>query len=126
MILLRLLTPCSVPALFLFTLKDTGSLEFSCTIRLPGNPLDLGVVDAAKIVVAVDLGQEGIEDDLFKSLLQVERADGEYRIGEDIVKDVPDVGKEDTDVPVEELNKLLYSAETLRKTDYEDGGADAE
>lgn len=115
----------SVPALFLFVLKDTGYLKFSRTIKLPGNPLEVGVVDTTRLVVAVDPIQETGDYDVFKSLLKVEHADGEYHISDGLVKDIPDVSKEDANVSAEEMKRLLYSAETLRKLDAE-GAGDAE
>lgn len=115
----------SVPALFLFILKDTGSLEFSRTVKLPGNPLEVGVVDATNLVVAIDPIHETGDYDVFKSLLKVEHTNGEYQISDGLVRDIPDVSNEDADVSAEELKRLLYSAETLRKLDTEDAGGDA-
>lgn len=111
----------SVPALFLFMLKDTGSLEFSQTVHLPGNALEVGVVDGEKLIVAVDPNQKEARDyDLQKSLVMVEYANGEYQIADNVVTDVADLNTEDMDVPDEEVQRLLYSAETLRKLDTED------
>lgn len=116
----------SVPALFLFILQDTGSLEISRTIRLPGNPLEVGVVDGTNLVVAVEPIHETGDYDVFKSLLKVEHLNGGYQISEGLVKDVPEVSNEDSDVSAEELKRLLYSAETLRKLDVEEADGNAE
>lgn len=119
----------SVPALFIFNLKDTGSLEFSHSIRLPGNPLEIGIVDGEKLVVATDPShkEDGGGYDLRKSLLEVKHASGEYQVLDELVKDLPEASEaEDADIPDEELQRLLYSAEALRKIESEEGAADAE
>lgn len=116
----------SVPAVFMFILQASGSLEFSRTISLPGNPMDIAIVSSEKAVVAVDPGHESASGgDLKKSLLKVEHINGEYKASDDLVQDISDLGDGETDVSEEELQKLLYSAETLRKMESEDG-ADAE
>lgn len=102
-------------------LKDTGSLEFSRTVNLPYNVLEVGVVDGEKLIVAVDPNRkEAGEYDLQKSLMMVEHANGDYQIPDDPVTNVADLNQEDIDVSYEELQRLLYSAETLRKLDTED------
>lgn len=111
----------------MFTLKATGSLKYSRTIGLPGNPLELEVVDGEKLLVAVEPhAREAGEYDAKKSLLKVEHVNGEYQVSDGVVQDVPDLGDSETDVTEEEAQLLLYSAENLRKMDFEDGGADAE
>ncbi|ROV99967.1 hypothetical protein VMCG_06237 [Cytospora schulzeri] len=117
-----------VPAIFMFTLKAAGSLEFSRTISLPGNPLELEVVDGDRLLVAVEPStrEAGGEYDVTKSVLKVEHVNGEYQVSEGVVKDVPDLGVNETDIAEEEMQMLLYSAENLRKMEFEDGGADAE
>jgi hypothetical protein len=111
----------------MFTLKAAGSLAFSRTITLPGNPLELQVVDGEKLLVAVEPeAREAGEYDAKKSLLKVEHVDGEYRVSDGVVKDVPDLGDNETDLAEEEMQMLLYSADNLRKMEFEDGGADAE
>lgn len=114
----------SVPAIFLFSLKSTGSLELSRTIDLPGNPFDIGVIDAQNLVVAVDPShKEAGAYDLNKSLLRVKHLGDEYRVSEDVIQLTADLEAEafyDEDVPGLEWDKLLYSAETLRKSNFED------
>lgn len=82
-----------------------------------------------KLVVAADPSQK--EDssafDLKNSLLKVKYQSGEYQVSDDLVKDLPEGSEEeDADVSDEELQRLLYSAETLRKLESEEGAADAE
>lgn len=117
----------SVPAIFIFTLKAAGSPEFSRTITLPGNPLELQVVNGERLLIAVEpKAREAGEYDAKQSILKVEHADGEYRVSDGVVRYVPDLGDNETDLAEEEMQMLLYSAENLRKMEFEDGGADAE
>lgn len=119
----------SVPAIFLFNLQDSGALEFSNTIHLPGNPFEVGVVDDKKLLVAVDPRQKDAGTyDIKKSLLTVEHADGGYKVLEDVIKDAGSLEAEilsSEDIPSDELDKMLYSAETLRKI-YPEDKVDAE
>lgn len=62
---------------------------------------------------------------MIKSLLKLEHADGMYQVNDGLVKDIPDISQEDADVSAEELVKLLYTAETLRKMESDEAG-DAE
>lgn len=117
-----------VPALFLYTLKEAGSLEFVNTIKLTGNPLDVGIVDSAKLVVAVDTSTNAAagDHDLKKSLLKVEQRNGEYQVSEGLIQDIPELEDTSAEILEDELQKLLYTAETLRKLDLEEGGPDGE
>lgn len=119
-----------VPAIFLYSLKDSGVFEFSRTINLPGNPFELGVEDDKKLIVAVDpSGKEAGEYDVKKSLLRVEYVNGEYRVSEDVIKDAESLDAEvflNDDVPAEEFERMLYSAETLRKVYFDEKGDEEE
>ncbi|CAN8099130.1 unnamed protein product [Discula destructiva] len=117
---MRIVVICErVPAIFLYRLKDSGALEYSSTINLPGNPFEVGVQDNNKLIVAFDpSNKQAGEFDVKKSLLRVEHVGGEYQVSEDVVKDVASVAAEvssSDDVTPEEFEKMLYSAETLRK-----------
>lgn len=114
----------SVPAIFLFNLKDPGALDFTRTINLPGNPFEVGVVDGKTLIVALDpSNKEPGEYSVKKSLVRLAYANGDYQISEDVVKNV---GSEEADIfssediPADEYDKMLYSAETLRKIYLED------
>lgn len=76
------------------------------------------------MIVAVDPSRkESGAYDLKKSLLRIKHVDGEYRVSEDVIQHTVDVESEvffGDDVSAEELDKLLYSAETLRKSNFED------
>jgi hypothetical protein len=111
----------------LFTLRPNGTLEYSRNIGLPGNPLEVEVVDGDRLVVAVEPTRtEGGEYDLSKSLLKVEHVGQDYRVTDGFVGHVPDLGEHETDLAEEELQTLLFNAENLRKTDSEEGLAEAE
>lgn len=111
----------------MFTLTAAGSLSASRTISLPGNPLEIEVVNDKTLLVAVEPNtRDGGEQDAKKSLLKVEHVKGEYQVSDEVVQDVPDLSDNETDVAEDELQMLLYSAENLRKMDFEEGGADAE
>lgn len=117
----------SVPAIFLFTLRSTGTLDYVRNISLPGHPLEIEVVDGDRLVVAVEPTRtHGGEYDLSKSLLRVELEGQEYKVTDGLVGQVPDLGEHETDLAEEELQTLLFNAENLRKTDSEEGMAEAE
>lgn len=116
-----------MPAIFLFNLDKEGGLEFSRTIDLVGNPFDIGIVDGQTLIVAVDPSHEEAEPfDLSKSLLRIRQVDGEYRVSEDVIQDNADLeadASSEDDISGMERNKMLYSAEMLRKTNFEDRDA---
>lgn len=116
-----------MPALFLFTIRSTGTLDYLCNIGLPGNPLEVEVVDGDRLVVAVEPTRiGGGEYDLSKSLLKVEYVGEQYQVTSGLIGHVPDLGEHETDLAEEELQTLLFNAENLRKTDSEEGLAEAE
>lgn len=117
----------SVPAIFLFTLSTTGTLDYVRNISLPGNPLEVEVVDGDRLVVAVEpTRSEGGEYDLSKSLLKVKHVGEQYQVTDGLISQVPDLGEHETDLAEDEVQTLLFNAENLRKTDSEEGLAEAE
>lgn len=106
-------------------MNDKGDLEPSATIDLPGNPFDIGVDNAQSLIIPVDPTDKA-EDGTFdvkKSLLRVTHADGEYKVLEDVIQHATELEAETPsvdDVSSIEMEKLLYSAETLRKSNFED------
>lgn len=123
----RLTNLRSVPAIFLFTLAATGSLDYVRNISLPGSPLEVEVVDGDRLVVAVEPARTGGgEYDLSKSLLKVERVGDQYQINDGLIGHVPDLGEHETDLSGDEVQTLLFNAENLRKTDSEEGLAEVE
>lgn len=123
----RLTDLYSVSAIFLFTLKATGTLDYVRNISLPGNPLEIEVLDGDRLVVAVEpTRSESGEYDLSKSLLKVEYVGEQYQVTDGLISHVPDLGEHETDLAEDELQTLLFNAENLRKTDSEEGLAEAE
>lgn len=117
----------SVPAIFLFTLSATGTLAYVRNISLPGNPLEVEVVDGDSLVVAIEpTRSEGGEYDLSKSLLKVEHVGEQYQVTDGLISHVPDLCEHETDLAEDEVQTLLFNAENLRKTDSEEGLAEAE
>lgn len=116
-----------MPAIFLFTLRAAGTLDYVRNISLPGNPLEVEVVDGDRLVVAVEpTRSEGEEYDLSKSLLKVEHVGEQYQVTDGLIGQVPDLGEHETDLAEDEVQTLLFNAENLRKTDFEEGLAEAE
>lgn len=123
----RLIYLHSVPAIFLYTLKTAGTLDYERHISLPGSPLEVEVVDGHRLVVAVEpVRTEGGGYDLSKSLLRVEYVGEQYQVTDGLVGLVPDLGEHETDLAEDEVQTLLFNAENLRKTDSEEGPAEAE
>ncbi|KAJ0121337.1 wd repeat domain-containing protein [Diaporthe amygdali] len=116
-----------VPAIFMFSLGATGALDYLRTISIPGMPLEVQVVDEARLVVAVEpVRTGGGEYDLSKSLLKVEHVGDQYQVTDGLVGNAPDLGEHETDLAEDELQTLLFSAENLRKTDFEEGVGEVE
>ena len=106
--LTRIPTP-SVPALFRYELLADNQLEHRETTPLPGNPLDVEVVDAPafRLLLAVDPA----EGSGGSSLIVLDKQEAGWRQSE--VENLP----AGTDMPISssELQKILYSTESLRK-----------
>lgn len=76
------------------------------------------------MIVAIDPShKEAGGYDLKTSLVSLDGVGGEYQISGHVIKDAGSTGTEafsDEDVSPEEFDKMLYSAETLRKTTFEE------
>lgn len=73
--------------------------------------------------------KEAGEERVKKSLLRVECVNGEYQVSDELLKNVGIVDANlfsNDDVPADEYDRMLYSAETLRKVVFDEdrGGAD--
>lgn len=85
------------------------------------------MVDGETLLVAAEPNaREASEYDTKKSILKVKHVDGQYQVSDDVVKEIPDLGDNETDLTEEEMQALLYSAENLRKMEFDEPGADAE
>ncbi|KAH8676311.1 hypothetical protein BX600DRAFT_199045 [Xylariales sp. PMI_506] len=115
-----------VPAAFIFHFTDSG-LEYSQTIILGGNPLDIAIVTTPakllQMVVGIDV--EDTTEDSSPQLLVFQQSEGIWAA-------VPDFSFEDTgpglpEMSRDELSKALYTVENLRKTEFDyNGSGDAE
>lgn len=113
------LTLChSVPAIFMFALDAQGVLQYRRTIEMEGNPLDIAVLKSthagARVAVAVDPSSS--QEPGSSSLLSIEYANGAYEVSDGFVS-YKGLDDEDSDITVDELKKMLYTAEAQRKTD---------
>jgi tRNA (guanine-N(7)-)-methyltransferase subunit TRM82 len=107
--------PSSVPALFCYELLEDNTLRHRETIRLPGNALDVEVLESSgpspRLLVAVDSSASSGEDSSSLIVLDKEAEAGWRQSG---VQNLPAIG--DIGISTKELEKVLYSTETLRKT----------
>ncbi|KAI1489757.1 hypothetical protein F5X96DRAFT_597056 [Biscogniauxia mediterranea] len=106
----------SIPALFIYQL--TATLAHVQTLRLSGNPLDAVVVigrpyDKAppRLVVSVDTADE-------EESIRVFALDGRSWTPQGCVRGAPPAA---AGLSRQELDKLLYTVENLRKTGFDDG-----
>ena len=104
--------PRSVPALFRYELLEDNQLQHRETIPLPGNPLDVELVEAAgatapRLLLAVDPAQGSGGS----SLIVLDKEEAGWR--ESQVENLPAGG--DMAIGATELQKILYSTESLRK-----------
>ncbi|KAK4176330.1 hypothetical protein QBC36DRAFT_214247 [Triangularia setosa] len=99
-----------IPAVVLFTLEDEA-LEHSLTYSLEseGVPLDVELLDNDKLLVSIDTA-EGVKPDSGSFLVLTRESPGCW--GQQPVVDVP---AGETDLNSQELQKLLYTTESLRK-----------
>lgn len=101
--------------MFRFELTGEGSLRYTNTYELPGNPLSLQV-RGGFLIVAVDMPKA--------ALLQV-NLQGDPQVITGVYQEDKAEGEEDIALSTDELSKLLFTMENLRKMDFEDG-ADTE
>jgi tRNA (guanine-N(7)-)-methyltransferase subunit TRM82 len=119
-----------VPAIFYLELTKQNCIIHSQTIILPGNPLDIAVVSRSgvidKVIAAVDVTDPDADDSQTKGLV-VLKWDNHALTVQPIFTFL-DSALEDTDTGVsrEEVMKLLYNVETLRKQGLEAEEFDAE
>ncbi|KAL2017489.1 hypothetical protein VTK56DRAFT_2031 [Thermocarpiscus australiensis] len=110
-----------VPALFCYELLDDNTLCHRETIRVPGNPLDVEVIEssgpAPRLLVAVD--PSASPDGNGASLLVLDKeAEAEAGWRQSSVQNLPPA--ENINIGAEELQKILYTTESLRKlTDFD-------
>ncbi|KAK4151967.1 hypothetical protein C8A00DRAFT_44929 [Chaetomidium leptoderma] len=106
-----------VPALFRYELLEDNTLCHRETIPLPGNVLDVEMIEASgvappRLLVAVDPGAsaEGLSSS--SSLILLDKEEAGWR--QSNVENLP--AGADVNISTKELQKILYSTETLRKS----------
>lgn len=116
--------------MFFYHLSPDGTLVQVQTVRLPGNPLDVALPQRAggpALLVAVDLNAD--VGGSASSVLAFELLSGEHRRWQQQQSfSLQDSNLDDgssADVGAEELGKLLYTTENLRKADMDEDSAAA-
>jgi hypothetical protein len=99
-----------------------SSLQHAQTIQLTGNPLDLAFIPGpgqpSGLVVAMDPRPSGDQDTVCGSLASFRWDDGIWKHQTEF--SFQDVNTAEPVLPLVELDKLLYTTESLRKTEFED------
>lgn len=115
-----------VPAVFVFRVAGDANLEFSQKVQLPGNPLDVtsgqDQSGPTSFIVSIMPSQDESESLI---LTFVPNEKGGWDLAHRIATEHKP--REEADLSREEVEKLLFNVESLRKQDGEDApGADAE
>ncbi|RWA11395.1 hypothetical protein EKO27_g3697 [Xylaria grammica] len=108
-----------VPALFIFQLQTDNAILHKETLKLRGSALDITSLCAAErtLLVAVDVaGSDG-------EVLAFER-DGQNWVSRQHIQGNANADEEPV-LSREDLDKVLYTAENLRKTEHDEGGDEA-
>ncbi|EAQ92740.1 hypothetical protein CHGG_00975 [Chaetomium globosum CBS 148.51] len=104
-----------VPALFRYELLEDNTLQHRETISTPGNPLDIEALEAPgatpRLLVAVYPNGSAEGSSSPSSFIALDKEETGWRQTD--VENLPAGG--DIDISDTELQKLLYSTETLRK-----------
>jgi hypothetical protein len=110
----------SVPAVFHWNLSPEGKLQHCKIIALPSNPLDIAIsaTTEPKLIVTVD--PSGSESSL--SLIAYTLASGEAWLLPTNTFDESAPEGTVLDVSSEQIKKLLYTVESLRKRGAQAGG----
>lgn len=112
------LTACSVSAIFSWQLTDENVLNHPGVIQLPGKPVHLAIAPASadsppRLIVALHLGEPTPTQSLHAFTLTMN--DGRLAVDTDShIKDEP-LEVDEMDVSEEEIRRLLFTVENLRK-----------
>ncbi|KXX75910.1 hypothetical protein MMYC01_207370 [Madurella mycetomatis] len=105
-----------VPALFYYQLLDDNTLCHRETIRLPGNPLDVEILGPERLLVSVEPSASTAASPSLVVLDKEAQTEIDWRQSPVAPQNVPEAVR----VGIEELQKILYSTESLRKlTDFD-------
>lgn len=111
----------SVRSIFVFELRQ-NTLVHVQTLQLAGSPLDVAVINTEgrplRLAVAADPDPDTADGSVDPSLVTI-TVDNNGRASAPDTP-FPMTGPADAGVPRHELDKLLYAAENLRKTEFED------
>ncbi|KAJ4296018.1 tRNA (guanine-N(7)-)-methyltransferase non-catalytic subunit trm82 [Collariella sp. IMI 366227] len=95
-----------VPALFCYELLEDNSLEYRETIKLPGNPFDVEIIEPSRLVVVVDPAEDNAS-----SLIVLNKEEAGWQ--QSMAENLPAGGEHN--ISRKELEKILYTTESLRK-----------
>jgi tRNA (guanine-N(7)-)-methyltransferase subunit TRM82 len=110
----------SIPALFRYELLSDNTLHHRETIPLPGNPLDVEAIDTPgaaaattpRLLVALyPTGTTEGDNSASSSLIALDKSEAGWRQSK--VENLPAGGE--IEIGETELQKILYSTESLRK-----------
>ncbi|SPQ18693.1 21064eb3-aa97-4643-8e48-66c5c0249ce7 [Thermothielavioides terrestris] len=109
-----------VPALFQYELLDDNKLRHHETIPLRGNPLDVDIIESPsggqRLLVAMDPSASVSIEEGSSSLVVLDKQETGWK--QTNVENLP--ACEDANISADELQKILYSTESLRKlTDFD-------
>jgi tRNA (guanine-N(7)-)-methyltransferase subunit TRM82 len=109
-----------VPALFHYELLDDSRLQHRETIPLRGNPLDVDIIESPsggqRLLVAMDPSASVSIEEGSSSLVVLDKQETGWK--QTNVENLP--ACEDANISADELQKILYSTESLRKlTDFD-------
>ncbi|KAK3310570.1 uncharacterized protein B0T15DRAFT_42422 [Chaetomium strumarium] len=105
-----------LPAVFLYELLEDNTLQHRETVRLPGNLLDVEVIElsgeAQRLLAAVDFDSSTDEANRSSSsLIILDKQEAGWQKSK--VENLPAIG--DINISEDELQKILYTTESLRK-----------
>ncbi|KAM0332338.1 hypothetical protein ACHAQA_002615 [Verticillium albo-atrum] len=115
-----------VPAVIIFQTSTDSIMKFHSLIPTTGNPLNIAHIPApngtpSRTIVALDPGEA--TEPVYTMSLSVEAG---AVVAEDFKLQDAELSAAEADVSAEEVRKLLYNAEDLRKQEFDGEGGDGE
>lgn len=118
----------SIPLLLIYTLTSANTLQHTQTLSLLGNPLDVEYLKAeSKLLVSIDPNtssetqEEEANNGGVSSILALSFDDSEssWKVTTGGLK-VTEAAEDESSLTPQDLQKLLYTTESLRKTNKDD------
>ncbi|KAK3397613.1 hypothetical protein B0T20DRAFT_438726 [Sordaria brevicollis] len=116
-----------IPLLLVYTLTSTNTLEHTQTLSLPGNPLDVEYLKAeSKLLVSIDPNtssetqEEEANNGGVSSILALSSDESSWKVAPTGGLKVTESAEADNSLSPQDLQKLLYTTESLRKTNKDD------